>query len=1474
VFTGIASASAIYGGGVGGGGGGGGGFGVGTPVTVGRYTVYPTVRSVGGQPVIIWMVIPGEARWLKEFFEVRMVVSNLAPQPFTFTSGTASLDTLPAGLSLAPTAEPQQLAQALPDIPAGGSAAATWIVRGDEAGEYDLSATYAASLEPIGVPVSMLAHTAPGALHVWGGDALTMRVLAEERLFDASPYLVTVELHNVADVPIYNLGLLLKEDKKLNFVYQPREQLTRSIAELAPGATLSAEFVLVPTVGILTPLHLVEEISFVKKTGGNTEVATDVVSVPPRFPDDQRPRIAVSRAGSDVTITWDAVPGATDYQLFTTSAPELPFDPTPIATVPAGVTSITLPLGADLVGKHVAVSPTVGGRPDMVHRRVALLGGSYVARAASATTIDRAAVVGDGLMAGAGQAGAAGCGRTAGAFATVIATELGATGAGLAGVACDGAAAGNVAFASPGPSLDDAYTTGPQTPLATVTQATAVGAFAAAGEPDLVLAGFGATDLGLGEILAQCGHGCDTRWRATAQQVLRDRVYPRVYENLRALRAAHQGAVVVAFSYPTPVTAGSACATFGTGGGITAAESTFLADELYPWLQTTMRRAAINAGVNLVDVTPALDGHRACDPAPWVNGLLFDAAGAVRSGSFLPNDAGNAAIVAYLHDVVVDASGRLLLTNPPAEVLRVLAPQEEAPRRVPVTARQSGACDAATCAIDISVVGLRNGDRVDLAVDGNAPVPAEAVAGATGTVAVTVRVPVPPAPTGVLVEVSSLDRNIIGSAPAVIGLRPPVAHADSATVDEDGSVGIDVLANDSDPQGGTVGLASDLPGAPTHGTAAVEDDAVLGHQVVRYRPAADYCGPDSLTYQITTASGLPATGAVAVTVTCINDAPVLIPSSPVSTVEGTAARLTVGAADVDSAALTSSWSPTAGLNDATLVSPTFTPVDNGTSRFAVTVCDLGTPQRCTTLADAAVVNATNAPPAVTAVADTTGRAGTALTIDPIARYTDPGSADTHTASIDWGDGRVDSSVPANGGAVPGTHTYAAAGTFTVRVCVNDDDGGSACDTLDVTVQAGGPLLSVGDVQVTELDSGSVNVVLPVTLSAAPAKTVSINVTTVDGTATAPSDYTAKTATVSFTPTGALTKTVTIAVRGDLLAEPTETFALRVVEPAAVGIADGTGTVTVVDNDVCTVLGTSGNDVLTGTPGRDVICALSGDDQINGLGGNDDIRGDAGVDTVTYETAPAGVSVDLAAGVATDRGDQVLSGIEQVYGSPFDDTLTGGVANDLVIGLAGADTIVGGPGVDELDGGDGNDVVTAGDGNDMVFGGAGDDRLLGQAGADRLEGEDGADTLDGGDANDVLRGGAGADSLTGGLGNDRIDGQAGDDIVDAGDGADTVSGGDGADQLDGGLAADDVSGGAGADVVRGGDGNDTVQGDEGDDTVVGGVGDDYVTGDDGNDTLAGEAGRDRLNGGPGTNTLDGGDGIDNCRSGVTTACERP
>ena len=323
-----------------------------------------------------------------------------------------------------------------------------------------------------------------------------------------------------------------------------------------------------------------------------------------------------------------------------------------------------------------------------------------------------------------------------------------------------------------------------------------------------------------------------------------------------------------------------------------------------------MRRAAINAGVNVVDVTPALDGHQACDGIPWVNGLRTDPSGALAAGSFLPNADGHAAIVEYLRGVVVDGAGRLLLENPQSQVLRVLAPQEEAPFVVPVTAVQVDACDAGTCPVRVTVGGLRNGDRVDLLVGGIAPVPSSTAAGLDGTVDVTVQVPAPTSPTLVLVEVSSIDRNLRGSTVATIGVavpRPPVATPDTTTVDEDGVTVVDVVANDTDPDsplGDVITVLPNLVTGPAHGTAAVEDDVALGRRVVRYQPAAGYCGTDSFTYEISDTTDFRAiigehhSG-------CVNDPPALTGSDPVTVAEGTAAPVGVGVADPDSSAFTS-----------------------------------------------------------------------------------------------------------------------------------------------------------------------------------------------------------------------------------------------------------------------------------------------------------------------------------------------------------------------------------------------------------------------------------------------------------------------------------------------------------------------------------------------------------------------------------------
>jgi Bacterial Ig domain len=88
----------------------------------------------------------------------------------------------------------------------------------------------------------------------------------------------------------------------------------------------------------------------------------------------------------------------------------------------------------------------------------------------------------------------------------------------------------------------------------------------------------------------------------------------------------------------------------------------------------------------------------------------------------------------------------------------------------------------------------------------------------------------------------------------------PVAVGDAATVAEGaGQAPIDVLANDTDVDGGTKSIAS--ASAPAHGSAVVTG----GGTAVGYRPAANYCGSDSFTYALNGGSS----ATVSIAVTCV-----------------------------------------------------------------------------------------------------------------------------------------------------------------------------------------------------------------------------------------------------------------------------------------------------------------------------------------------------------------------------------------------------------------------------------------------------------------------------------------------------------------------------------------------------------------------------------------------------------------------------
>ncbi len=115
----------------------------------------------------------------------------------------------------------------------------------------------------------------------------------------------------------------------------------------------------------------------------------------------------------------------------------------------------------------------------------------------------------------------------------------------------------------------------------------------------------------------------------------------------------------------------------------------------------------------------------------------------------------------------------------------------------------------------------------------------------------------------------------------------------------------------------------------------------------------------------------------------------------------------------------------------------------------------------------------------------------------------------------------------------------------------------------------------------------------------------------------------------------------------------------------------------------TLLGLGGDDVLLGRGGNDRLLGGQGFDVLEGGPGADVLDGGDDLDTASYESSPAGVTVDLSTGSASggDAEGDSLSNIEDVTGSDHSDTLTGDDGENLLDGRGGDDTLTGGEGDD-------------------------------------------------------------------------------------------------------------------------------------------------------------------------------------------------
>ncbi|MEH6644898.1 Ig-like domain-containing protein [Sulfitobacter sp.] len=733
----------------------------------------------------------------------------------------------------------------------------------------------------------------------------------------------------------------------------------------------------------------------------------------------------------------------------------------------------------------------------------------------------------------------------------------------------------------------------------------------------------------------------------------------------------------------------------------------------------------------------------------------------------------------------------------------------------------------------------------------------------------------------------------------------PVAMDDAAETDEDTSVTIPVLANDTDPDGDTLEV---VEATSPDGTVTINDDGTL-----EFTPNPDFNGEATITYTITDGNGGDDTAEVVVTVNPVNDGP-LAEDDTAETDIGTPVTVPVldNDSDIEGDPLTviSASSPDGSVvinDDGTL---TFTPNEGFTGEAAVkyTISD-------GELTDPAVLFVTVTDPAenpvaVDDVAETPE--DTAVTIPVLANDTDPNLDPLTVTEATSPDGEV---VINDDGTITFTPDDNFNGPTTITYTVTDPDGNTDTATVDVTVTP------VNDAPVAVDDTAGTNQDTPLIID------VLANDSDPDGDPLEVIAATSPNGTVDINDDGTITFTLAPGFSGP--AEITYT-----VSDGNGGEAPGTVDVMVSDG---IVTGTDGDDVIdtdyTGDPEGDLVDNNDGflpgegpqDDIINAGDGNDTVLAGEGDD-------------DVSGGNGNDSIDGGV-GDDELDGDAGDDSLIGGEGDDTLNGGAGDDVLDGDAGDDSLSGDDGNDTLNGGADDDVLDGGVGDDSLNGDAGNDTIDGDDGNDTVDGGTGNDVIdtsggsplpdigypgvfpadpdpeddrdsvvggdgndtittgddsdtiQGGAGDDFINAGIDDDDVDGGEGDDRIVGSEGNDTILGGGGNDTIyanndpDFGLDAfeieddgsnpfgpdlapdngdDFVDGGAGDDVIFGGDDNDTLLGGSGNDFLDGGIDDDLLRGGTGDNTLIGGQGNDSIDGGQGADSLDGGIGNDTLR----------
>ena len=154
---------------------------------------------------------------------------------------------------------------------------------------------------------------------------------------------------------------------------------------------------------------------------------------------------------------------------------------------------------------------------------------------------------------------------------------------------------------------------------------------------------------------------------------------------------------------------------------------------------------------------------------------------------------------------------------------------------------------------------------------------------------------------------------------------------------------------------------------------------------------------------------------------------------------------------------------------------------------------------------------------------------------------------------------------ANARALATTASFSAPGTYVLNLTANDGQLQKS-DEMKVVVKGVTPAITISDVSIKESHAGTVETLFTVRLSylGAPIATVAYQI--VNGTALIGEDFVITSASGLLSFNGTVTKTIAVAIKGDVVIEPNETFFVNLSNAKNATLADAQGVGTIINDD--------------------------------------------------------------------------------------------------------------------------------------------------------------------------------------------------------------------------------------------------------------------------------------------------------------------